>query len=132
MVVLWNGEKEWDVKYIFQMQTKARVTCQMEFIAMQQHIFSSLVNYRHEVQQILHSIIDLHIITLRQIPWLTKKRADKMISWLQLQFTPEHLSRLNTHVLFPASYLYGEVLLVVKAQEDICLLLQNVGPGNEM
>ena len=63
-------EKEGDIKYIFQMQTKARVTCQMEFIAMQQHIFSSLVNYRHEVQQILHSIIDLHIITLRQIPWL--------------------------------------------------------------
>ena len=29
------------------MQTKARVTCQMEFIAMQQHIFSSLVDYRN-------------------------------------------------------------------------------------
>ena len=33
---------------------------------------------------------------------------------------------------FPASYLYGEMLLMVKTQEDICLLLQNVGPGNEM
>ena len=40
-------EKEGDIELIFQMQTNARVTCQMEFIAMQQHIFSSLVNYRN-------------------------------------------------------------------------------------